>query len=167
MSSRSASEHSKVDMGSEDKDKADWIVKGGKKYLVVLEKKNHLDAITVCVGKGGKMFEPKSEKENAEIAALAKEKGATKIWIGVHDKTTEGNFEYQSDSSKCKFTKWAAKKPDNMKACSGGEDCVEMQENGEWNDVNAEEERAFVCEAQCHEGKLLNSYVPLDYREDY
>ena len=156
MSSRSASEHSKVDMGSEDKDKEDWTVKGGKKYLVVLEKKNHLDAITVCVGKGGKMFEPKSEKENTEIAALAKEKGATKIWIGVHDKTTEGNFEYQSDSSKCKFTKWAAKKPDNMKACSGGEDCVEMQENGEWNDVNSEEEKAFVCEAQCHEGNLVN-----------
>ena len=37
MSSRSASEHSKVDMGSEDKDKEDWTVKGGKKYLVVLK----------------------------------------------------------------------------------------------------------------------------------
>ena len=156
MSSRSASEHSKVDMGSEDKDKDDWTVKGGKKYLVVLEKKNHLDAITVCVGKGGKMFEPKSEKENTEIAALAKEKGATKIWIGIHDKTTEGQFEYESDSKKITFANWADKKPDNVDSCSGGEDCVSALEDGKWEDSNAEEERNFVCEANCHEGKLLN-----------
>jgi hypothetical protein len=99
MSSRSGSGHTAV-LGSEDKNDAkDWIVKGGKKFLVVLEKKNHLDAATFCKAEGGKMFEPKSEAQNDEIVALAKEKGASPIWIGVHDKTTEGNFEYESDSS--------------------------------------------------------------------
>ena len=156
LSERSASEHSKVDSGAEKKDDKDWTVKGGKKYLVVLEEQNRLDAIKHCIGEGGKLFEPKSEEENTAVNAIAKEKGAKNIWIGVHDKSKEGNFEYQSDSSKCKFTKWAAKKPDNVKTCSNDEDCVEMQENGEWNDINGEEERAFVCEAKCHEGELLN-----------
>ena len=156
LSERSASEHSKVDSGAEKKDDKDWIVKGGKKFLVVLEKKNRMDAIKCCVKEGGKLAEPKSEKENTELAALIKEKGAKNVWIGLHDISKEGHFQYQSDNSKCKYTNWAANKPDNCKECTGGEDNVEMQENGEWNDINGEEERAFVCEAKCHEGELLD-----------
>ena len=157
MSSRSAAGHSGV-LGSQDtKDSKDWTVKGGKKFLVVLEKKNHLDAATFCKKEGGKIFEPKSEAENTEITALAKKKGAEfPIWIGIHDKTTEGQFEYESDSKKITFANWADKKPDNVESCSGGEDCVSALEDGKWEDSNAEEERHFVCEANCHEGKLLN-----------
>ena len=78
------------------------------------------------------------------------------IWIGIHDKTTEGQFEYESDSKKITFANWADKKPDNVDSCSGGEDCVSALEDGKWEDSNAEEEMHFVCEANCHEGKLLN-----------
>ena len=81
-----------------------WEVKKEKRFLVHVAKKSHLEAQKFCVSQGGKLFEPKSEMENSEIAALAKEKGAKNgIWIGIHDKTSEGNFEYESDGTKIAY----------------------------------------------------------------
>ena len=75
MSERSASEHSKVDSGVEKKDDKDWIVKGGKKFLVVLEKKNRMDAIKCCVKEGGKLAEPKSAQAYFKTREVAKKLG--------------------------------------------------------------------------------------------
>ena len=196
-----------------------WEVKKEKKYLVHVAKKSHMEAQKFCQSQGGKLFEPKSKMENSEIAALAKEKGATNgIWIGINDRTSEGIFKFDSDGTRISYKNWDHKQPDNgqpnylhcqlkpdsggncnenfprwyfdlqsgkckkfiYKGCKGnennfktekecghsclflstiglsGEDCVEMLENGKWNDINAYEERSFVCEKKCHDGKLLN-----------
>ena len=52
-SSSSSSGHSKVESGKEDssKDEKDWVVKGGKKYMVHAEKKTHVEAATFCAEK--------------------------------------------------------------------------------------------------------------------
>ena len=51
--SSSSSGHSKVDSGKQDssKDEKDWVVKGGKKYMVHAEKKTHVEAAKFCAEK--------------------------------------------------------------------------------------------------------------------
>ena len=71
--------------------------------MVVMEKKNHVDAAKYCAKMEGSMM---SDKNSAGVA-IAKEKGAENIWLGALD----------------------AKDADN--------------------------EKEFVCQASCNEGKLV------------
>ena len=49
---------------------------------------------------------------NSDISNLAKEKGVDYwIWIGIHDKTIEGKFTYESDSKPIVWTNWGRDEP--------------------------------------------------------
>ena len=49
-------------------------------------------AAIYCSERGGKLFEPKSEKQNKIVTGLAQKRGISGFWIGIHDKNFEGNF---------------------------------------------------------------------------
>ena len=52
-------------------------------------------------------------------------------WIGANDLTTEGTFQWWSDSTTVTTASWSPGQPDNF----GGEDCVELYTpSGLWND---------------------------------
>ena len=63
-------------------------------------------------------------------------------WIGLNDQASEGNFVW-ADADAATYRNWNASEPND----SGGEDCVEMQTTGVWNDLGCgDNSRSFVCE---------------------
>ena len=111
-------------------------------YYVHVEPKTHAEAIRVCKGLGRQLFEPRNFSTKSKVIALAKTKGVTRFWIGIHDTTNEGNFTYDSDGQKIGYKNWFPNEPNNI---GSGEDCVEIM-GGNWNDLPCNRKRSFVCE---------------------
>ena len=61
-------------------------------------------------------------------------------WIGVHDITTEGKFEYV-ESFPITVSYWKPGEPNNV----GGEDCVHYKKGG-WNDEPCYNTRDYLCQ---------------------
>ena len=142
----------------------DWVVSDDKMYLVHVGQKTHLEAQKFCVNQGGKLFEPKSEKENVAVASLAKKNAVKRFWIGIHDKSTEGKFEYELNSAAITYSNWNENHPENVNTSAnlGCELCVEMLDTGKWQDivnclsiggiVEPLDIRSFVCERDYLDG---------------
>ena len=116
----------------------------GKEIRIFSDKVDMHRAAAICKQNGGKLFEPQSATEMAAICRYYFEI----IWIGIHDKTSEGHFTYM-DGRQISYTNWAHGEPNNG---NGGEDCVEAfggynhHKAGKWNDVPCSAKLAFVCE---------------------
>ena len=104
------------------------------------------EAKAICKGLGRQLFEPTQSSANNKVTALAKAKGITSFWIGIHDKTTEGEFTYESNGVTIGYKNWRPNEPNNL-SWGGfqGEDCVQMY-NGAWNDMPCASKLSFVCE---------------------
>ena len=121
-------------------------------YSIHIGVKTHSEAVKTCKGLGGKLFEPKSASVNKAVLAFARTKGipiGKGIWIGIHDKTNEGKFTYESDGKPITWKNWNKNEPNNC--CKGGEDCVHLTNGlygggGLWNDLSCSRKLAFVCE---------------------
>ena len=111
-------------------------------YDVHVEQKTHAEAIRACKRLGRKLFEPRDFSANSEVLALAKSKGVTRFWIGIHDITNEGNFTYDSNGQTISYMNWFLNEPNNI---GSGEDCAEAMV-GNWNDLSCKGKRPFVCE---------------------
>ena len=111
-------------------------------YDVHVEQKSHAEAIRACKRLGRKLFEPRDFSVNSEVLALAKSKGVTRFWIGIHDITNEGNFTYDSNGQTISYMNWFLNEPNNVGI---GEDCAEAMV-GNWNDLSCKGKRPFVCE---------------------
>jgi hypothetical protein len=108
--------------------------------------------------------ECESTDESSSIIGLWEER----IWYGYFEEDVEvfdsDNAEYWYDISAesyteiifeeiyVGFTNWAEEEPNNS---NDGEDCAEMWQAGEWNDIACDEERPFIMEID----SLLNDPV--------
>ena len=140
-----------------------WKPIGGKVYQLISEPKSFDDAAKHCIQIRGKLFEPRTEKENNDVmkflnlAALcsgwqhnraAKCKG---YWLGIHDKDQDGQFKYLSDNSALEFEKWNSGEPNNG---NKEEDCALVAgiPEPEWIDDPCRTLYPYVCEKEL-EGK--------------
>ncbi|CAL8273105.1 unnamed protein product [Merluccius merluccius] len=114
-----------------------------KVYLLVKEEKRYADAASHCQGRGGHLAMPKDEASNAVLAAYVGEAGLSRVYIGLHDAESEGDFRYVDRSPMTTFGKWRKGEPNNA---YDDEDCVEMLASGEWTDVACHPTMYFVCE---------------------
>jgi len=65
------------------------------------------------------------------------------MFIGLNDIKCEGTFVWEDGTSiNSGYSHWKKKQPDN----SHNEDCVEILNNNEWNDVSCHEELLVLCE---------------------
>ena len=102
------------------------------------------EAKAICKGLGRQLFEPTQSSDNKKVTELAKVKGVTSFWIGIHDKTTEGEFTYESNGKKIGYKNWSEGEPSNS---GNNEDCVMGGwSKGAWNDYNCGSKLSFVCE---------------------
>ncbi|XP_053548063.1 pulmonary surfactant-associated protein D [Bombina bombina] len=97
-----------------------------------------------CKEAGGNLPTPKNAAENTAVQEILHTKGdTTKAYLGITDKHVEGIFKYIA-GDKISFTNWNLGEPNNNKE----EDCVEIQDNGKWNDIPCSLLRLVICEFQ-------------------
>ena len=85
---------------------------------------------------------------NEENVYLQHRHNGAKSWLGLNDRTIEGNFTWV-DRGEGNFTAWAKNQPNNFR----GEDCVHalgVKYNYEWNDVRCSDCHPYTCK----KGKL-------------
>ena len=108
-----------------------WKPIGDKVYQIITEPKSFDDAAKHCIQIGGKLFEPKSEKENDDVINSFE---TLQFWLGIHDNEEEGHFKYQSDNSELEFEKWYSGEPNNI---NNEENCAQVAVNlgseHQWN----------------------------------
>jgi hypothetical protein len=77
-----------------------------------------------------------SSSQNSDLLAMS----GNNTWIGLTDDFFEGAWEWE-DGSVFSYNNWANNEPNN----TGNEDCVEMYNNGKWNDKQCNHSRRFFC----------------------
>ncbi|KAM9324939.1 pulmonary surfactant-associated protein D [Gastrophryne carolinensis] len=105
------------------------------------------NAQKTCKEAGGNLAAPKSAAENSaaqEILHTHNKGESTKAFLGISDLQVEGMFKYIT-GEKITFTNWNLGEPNNSK---DNEDCVEIQDNGKWNDIPCNLLRLVICEFQ-------------------
>jgi len=102
------------------------------------EKMDWHSARKSCNRWGGELASVHSQ---AQINELDRLNGNERAWIGGHDVTKEGRWEW-SDGSKFDSSAWNRGDPNDW---GNGEDCLETYGNGKWNDMRCNHEAAYIC----------------------
>ena len=110
-----------------------WIPIHGKLYHFSQERIAFAKAKATCEHNFGKLFEPKTEAINNDIAVRARryldEEWGTEFheiinpWIGIHHLYDEGRTVFASDNTTVVWSNWDAYEPNNV---NDGEDCVHL-----------------------------------------
>ncbi len=81
----------------------------------------HSQAKGDCAARGGRLAEPKTAEDNAAVSQMAWNMVAIHLWIGVHDRITEGTWVYESDSQRpISYSQWAPCQLNDLT----GQDCA-------------------------------------------
>ncbi|CAI9550726.1 unnamed protein product, partial [Staurois parvus] len=99
------------------------------------------EARTSCVDGGGQLAVPRNHEENQAILSLRKQVNKH-TFMGINDIQKKGDFRDLSGEA-IKYFNWRPGEPNNV---AGKEHCVEMWDDGKWNDENCDQKRFFVCE---------------------
>ena len=94
------------------------------------EGQSWVEASDECESRGGSLAVIHSEAEND--AAYSSLDGETRAYIGLHDRTTEGSFEWV-DGSSYDFSYWSPGEPNSW---GGNEDCAGFRFEETWNDFS-------------------------------
>lgn len=69
---------------------------------------------------------------------------ADRFWIGLSDREDEDEFVWVDDAPGS-YTNWAEDEPNDL----DGEDCVALDDEGEWEDRDCAERNPYACERPC------------------
>ncbi|XP_077323764.1 pulmonary surfactant-associated protein A-like isoform X5 [Lithobates pipiens] len=112
-----------------------------KNYIMNRLEVTYDEAKTICVSGGGQLAVPRTQEENQAIFSLRK-KVETHTFMGINDLQHRGDFRDLSGQVITYFN-WRAGEPNNLR---NEEHCVEMWDDGGWNDENCASKRFFICE---------------------
>ncbi|XP_074089078.1 uncharacterized protein LOC141520970 [Macrotis lagotis] len=116
-------------------------VVGNKIFRTIGKEGNYKESVNSCKEEGGKVASPRNEKENNALKEIVSEYKKA-AFLGMTDANEEGKFVYETGET-VGFSKWRKGEPNNK---GGGENCVEIFSNGEWNDDPCEETHLIICE---------------------
>uniref|UniRef100_A0A8C5MTV9 C-type lectin domain-containing protein n=1 Tax=Leptobrachium leishanense TaxID=445787 RepID=A0A8C5MTV9_9ANUR len=123
--------------GGKEADKKVFVTNG--------HEENFESAQRTCKEAGGNIATPLSAAENIATQEILQTKGENaKAFLGISDLQVEGIFKYVG-GDKISYTNWNLGEPNNSK---DSEDCVEIQDNGKWNDIPCSLSRLVICEFQ-------------------
>jgi hypothetical protein len=115
---------------------------GGSEYYCSTNTANWANANQICQDNGGFLACINSQEENAYLANLLTLQSA---WIGLNDSNNDGQFEWGCGDP-LDYTNWYPGQPNNY---NGSQDCVEMLNNGQWNDQYPYYLLEFIMEKPC------------------
>ncbi|KAM8924052.1 pulmonary surfactant-associated protein D-like [Pelodytes ibericus] len=114
---------------------------GNKLYFTNGLEMNYFVGNTICTAAGGQLASPQNLEENQAILDIAVQQKRIP-YLGINDLAVKGSYRYP-DNNAINYSNWEANEPNNE---NGIERCVEMYENGKWNDKNCNEKRLIICE---------------------
>jgi hypothetical protein len=131
---------------------------GGSEYYCSLNTATWADANTICENNGGFLACIGSEEENAFLANLLTLQSA---WIGLNDLDMNGEFTWGCGDA-FDYSNWFPGQPNNF---NGNQQCVEMLNNGQWNDQYPYYLLEFILEKPCSfvnqiAGPTSGSFLP-------
>merc|ERR1712195_400788 len=109
--------------------------------MLVKKSMNVKDANAECKRMGMKLAHP-NKKQNAELANMLKKANVSAAWIGLNDIKKENSWKWMGVAKGNKFLSWNKGEPNNYNT----ENCVEMYQNGTWNDLKCATKRPFFCQ---------------------
>ncbi|KAM8924465.1 mannose-binding protein C-like [Pelodytes ibericus] len=118
---------------------------GEKVFVTNGQEESFENAQKTCQEAGGNLATPKNAAENNAVQEVLQIKGETaKAYLGISDLQVEGIFKY-TGGDKISYNNWNLGEPNNSKDT---EDCVEIQDNGKWNDIPCSLLRLVICQFQ-------------------
>ncbi|XP_067173445.1 low affinity immunoglobulin epsilon Fc receptor-like [Apteryx mantelli] len=117
-----------------------WQLNAGSCYAVGNGTAGWGQAQSACREQGAALATIGTSQEQAFVTTLVPRHD---VWIGLHDRSTEGTFEW-ADGSPLSYQNWARQQPDEA---GTGEDCVTMGVGGRWADrACASSPGGWLCE---------------------
>ncbi|XP_071986212.1 collectin-46-like isoform X1 [Engystomops pustulosus] len=116
-------------------------VSGDKIYTSKGEVANYQDAKAACNNAGGQLPSPRNEKENKVLKEFYKIKNS-RSFLYMNDMKTEGTFTYPNGDP-ISYANWNSGEPNDA---DKAEDCVEIREDGKWNDAGCSKSLLVICE---------------------
>ncbi|XP_073453311.1 conglutinin-like [Aquarana catesbeiana] len=96
-----------------------------------------------CAQAGGIMASPTNPEENTAILSIRNQYGLSNAHLRINELDTKGIYRYPN-SEQIFHTNWKANEPDYYQGTP--ENCVEMQETGEWNDIHCDANLLIICQ---------------------
>jgi hypothetical protein len=122
----------------------------GRRYRAESTATSYALAEASCASEGGHLVVITDDTENGYVRSMI----SGNKWIGYNDIESEDEFVWVTGSPSS-YNNWRDNQPDN----SNGEDCVEADNNGDWNDRPCTDNRPYVCE--CDPFVRGNAFVGL------
>jgi len=123
-----------------------WSYFNGYCYFTSVTCTNWTTAVQKCRQEDSVLVDVSSDEENVY---LQHRHNGAKSWLGLNDRTIEGNFTWV-DRGEGNFTAWAKNQPNNFR----GEDCVQalgVEYGYEWNDVQCSDCHPYTCKKDLNE----------------
>ncbi|XP_033624617.1 macrophage mannose receptor 1-like [Asterias rubens] len=141
----------------------DWVGYGSNCYKAFTPSPllDFWDSENFCKNMGGNLASFHNKNNEDYFIKMANITTDESYWIGFHDSTSEGGFEW-TDGSPVEYTNWHDGEPNDYDAA---EDCGEMSFNGHgWNDINCMwYQRPAVC--MIPKGQMLATTIkPVTYK---
>jgi hypothetical protein len=114
----------------------------GNQYYCSLSPATWANANAISQSNGGYLASIGSAEENNFLSNMLTIQSA---WIGLNDIETEGTFEWASGEP-VNYTNWYPGQPNNY---NGTQHCVEILNNGQWNDQYGTYQLEFIMEKPC------------------
>ncbi|XP_030059122.1 mannose-binding protein [Microcaecilia unicolor] len=114
---------------------------GGKMFVTNGKEENFETAREKCAEAGGLLAAPRNEAENTAIQDLL-QRDISQAFLGISDEHVEGLFKYVT-GEQISYSNWNLGEPNNNK---DDEDCVEVLNDGKWNDIPCSLARLVICE---------------------
>ncbi|XP_033004641.1 mannose-binding protein-like isoform X1 [Lacerta agilis] len=112
---------------------------GGKLFVTNGDDGNYETSKATCNHFGGQVASPRNENENNAALKLSAKMGR-RVFLGMNDQETEGIFKHLNGEP-MEYSNWAPKEPNGVE-----EDCIEMYQDGKWNDISCNVARLIMCE---------------------
>jgi len=117
-----------------------------------------LSAHKYCKTQGGTLASVHDASDNDRVYNAC---WTARCWIGLNDRSKEGNWVWSDNTQVGDYHQWAAHEPDNTKWTNGDEDCGYLHGMGytdpakhkQWGDHPCKEHMSFVCK------------IPVNYRQ--
>jgi len=125
----------------------------GNQYYCSLSPATWANASHIAESNGGYLASIGSAQENSFLSNMLQIQSA---WIGLNDIQNEGHFEWTSGEP-LTYTNWYVGQPNNY---NGTQHCVEILNNGSWNDQYGSYQLEFIMEKPCSTVDQISGPAP-------